>query len=83
MASDNTPATKGDLDALRNDVSVLRRDLQESMKVLKDEIMRHFDLTIETIRHDLLGANRDDIDAKGDHEKRIRKLERATGVVAA
>ena len=79
MANEDSPATKHDL-------NVLRKDLLEFMEGSKEDVMRHFDLTVETIRHDLLGANRDDIgvlkDAKNDHEKRIRKLERATGTIA-
>ena len=37
----------------------------------------HFDVTVEAIRHDLLGANRDRIE---NHEDRILRLERHGGL---
>jgi hypothetical protein len=40
-------------------------------------VKHHFDLAVETIRHDLKGANKDRI---ADHEDRIVRLERHTGV---
>jgi len=56
------------------------QSLRHDMAKLKDEILRHFDLTVETIRHDLLGANHDEIENIKD---RVKKLERHTGLVAA
>jgi hypothetical protein len=65
MTTDTTPATKGDLNEL------------------KEEIFHYFDLTVETIRHDLEGANHDQIellkDARLDHERRLLQLERSVG----
>lgn len=59
-----------------------KKDLRE----LEDRLLRHFDLTVETIRHDLLGANRDELelikDRNRDHERRISVLERSAGLVA-
>lgn len=50
----------------------------------KDDIIRHFDVAVEDIRHDLEGANRDEIgvlkDAKRDHEQRIVRLEQQAGI---
>ena len=43
----------------------------------KEDIMRYFDVTVETIRHDLLGANKDRIE---QHEDRIRRLEQRIGL---
>lgn len=63
---DQTPATK--------------RDIGELERRLKSDILRHFDLTVETIRHDLLGANRDDIETLKD---RVGRLEHHTGLVAS
>lgn len=56
------------------------------LQVFKEEIIHHFDLVLENIRHDLEGANRDEIevlkDAKVDHGNRITKLEQAVGLRA-
>lgn len=78
MTYDSRPATKGDVD-------LLRQEFEQKLDTVKEEIMRHFDVVVETIRHDLLGANRDDIellkDGRTDHERRIRRLERSTGII--
>jgi hypothetical protein len=75
MSDDNTPATKGDLAELRTE-----------MTSMKDEIIRHFDVVAENIRHDLEGANKDEIevlkDGKTDHEQRIVNLEQLAGMRA-
>lgn len=79
MKDDTTPATKGDLAQLRD-------ELDRKIESFKDEILRHFDVAVENIRHDLTGALRDAIeiakDLKDNHERRIRRLERAAGLVA-
>ena len=53
---------------------------------LLDELKRHFDLTVETIRHDLQGANRDELsmlsDTTRDHEGRLQTLEKVAGIAA-
>ena len=46
----------------------------------KDELKEHFDLKVEVIRHDLLGVNRERIE---NHEDRLIRLERHTGVTTA
>ena len=61
------PATKQDIHLLKQD-----------MHLLKQELKRHFDVTVETIRHDLLGANHDKIEVIKD---RVTRLERHTGLV--
>ena len=93
--ADDTPATKGDLNLLKGEMKVLREDLRETLKQFKEEILRyidskqeetfgHFDLAVETIRHDLLGANHDEIeilkDGRKNHEGRIVVLEQRAGV---
>jgi len=84
---DNAPATKKDLRLLKSEISSKidgfdsRMDrLDKKMDQFKDEILRHFDLTAENIRHDLAGANRDEIEMVKD---RVTRLERHTGLVAA
>lgn len=51
-----------------------------------EEMKRHFDVVVEDIRHDLLGANRDEVislrNSKVDHEQRLLRLERSVGFVA-
>jgi len=75
MNDDTAPATKADL-----------RELHDEIKTSKEEILHEFRLTVETIRHDLLGANHDEIgqlkDKSQDHELRIRCLERSSGLAA-
>lgn len=75
MSDDTTPATKADI-----------RGLREEIKASKKEILHQFQLTVETIRHDLAGANRDEIsqmkDTSQDHEQRIVRLERSAGLPA-
>ena len=61
-----------------------KNDLQEGLLTVKEELLReikhYFDLTVENIRHDLLGANRDEIEIIKD---RVTRLERHTGIVRA
>jgi len=68
------------VDRLDRRINSVERRLRADMKNMKDEILRHFDLTVETIRHDLLGANRDEI---GVIKDRVTRLEKHTGLVAA
>ncbi|MDD5026154.1 MAG: hypothetical protein PHH13_02135 [Candidatus Peribacteraceae bacterium] len=63
---DQAPATKVDIRAVR-----------DNMNTFKEEILRHFDLTVETIRHDLQDTNRETV--KG----RVTRLKRHTGLVPA
>lgn len=57
-----------------------KQEILRQQKRWKDDIIRHFDVTAENMRHDLLGANRDEIEAVKD---RVTRLERHTGLVAA
>ena len=59
---------KADIRAVRND-----------MNVFKEEILRHFGLTVETIRHNPQGANRDEI---GTIKDRVTRLEHHTGLIS-
>jgi hypothetical protein len=81
MADDNqVPATKEDIRLLMEQVGTYYSQTQEQIAEMEERMMRHFDLTVETIRHDLLGANKDKIE---NHEDRIGRLERHTGLLAA
>jgi hypothetical protein len=53
--------------------------LEQRLAEHEDRIKRHFDVTVEAIRHDLLGANRDEIEAIKD---RIAPLEQHMGLVS-
>jgi hypothetical protein len=60
----------------------IRRNKMEAV----EEMKRHFDVVVEDIRHDLLGANRDEVirlqNAKVDHDQRLLRLERSVGFAA-
>jgi len=91
-------AMKGDINTLKEDIKAMKGEHDEKFttieeqfqKVLEyiredgEETRRHFDVTVEQIRHDLEGANKDKIetldDAKVDHEERITHLEKVVGV---
>lgn len=76
MSKDDTqPATKGDLKnlATKDELHGLRGEMMQ----METRILRHFDMTVETIRHDLVGANRDEIEVIKD---RVTKLEKHTGL---
>lgn len=84
-------ATKSDLDALEKKLtSLLTESITASLiQIIKkegEETRRHFDVVAEDIRHDLAGANRDEIsvlqDAKVDHGDRITKIETVVGLAA-
>ena len=95
MPDDSSPATKADIKGLMDSIGKLydaiegwKDDILQANERRKDEILnemkRHFDVAVEDIRHDLEGANRDEIDilkdTKRDHEKRITRLEQHVGV---
>lgn len=87
MTSDeNRPATKEDVRLLMEQIGRLydategwKDEMRDTTERWKDEVKGHFDLAVETIRHDLLGANRDDIASMKD---RLTRLERQTGLAA-
>jgi hypothetical protein len=81
------PAMKADIKLLMESIGRLydanerwKDEVIGAQERWKDEIKRHFDLKVETIRHDLLGANKDRIE---NHEHRITRLERRTGAALA
>jgi hypothetical protein len=53
--------------------------INQAIRESQEIILRHFDLTVETIRHDLLGANADAIASLTD---RVDRLERQIGLAA-
>lgn len=87
MSDNSTPATKEDIRMLMEQIgSYFDRtesrlgDLRDEMEGSKEEIIRHFDVRVEDIRHDLLGANKDKLE---NHEDRLVRLERHAGLRAA
>ena len=94
MAKDDesAAATKQDVQMLMEQIGEYYIGTEEKMfkleqKILEseDRMKRHFDLSVETIRHDLKGANRDEINVLKDrsqsHDERITHLERHAGIV--
>ena len=90
-----TPATKEDIRLLMEQIGNLydasERGKAEVITTLDERIegkigqseermKHHFDLTVETIRYDLLSANKDRME---NHEDRLRRLERKTESMAA
>ena len=82
-----SPATQADLQQVRaemherfttSDDQFLR--VFEYIDRKAEEIMRHFEVVAEQLRHDAMGANRDDIEGVKD---RITRLEQHTGLIAA
>ncbi|MBC7815809.1 MAG: hypothetical protein IAG10_02795 [Planctomycetaceae bacterium] len=87
MKHDAELATKADLNLLKTEIAQEFAELRKELTGMKDEILRHFDVMVETNRHDLLGAKHDEIEVLKDrsksHERRIVRLEGFTGVTAA
>ncbi|HUY92240.1 MAG TPA: hypothetical protein VMV10_26100 [Pirellulales bacterium] len=95
MAHDDStaPATKEDIRLLMEQMGKLydadarwKDDIQNSISRWKDEIIEHFDVAVETIRHEMRAAHHDSIellrDQTADHAKRIKRLERHAGLAA-
>lgn len=74
------PATKADIALVMNEIG----KLYDANQRLKHDLREHFDFTVENIRHDLEGANRDHIemlkDRSNDHLHRIKRLEKNAGI---
>lgn len=70
--------------ATQGDLSSLEERLMVFIQKEGEETRRHFDVVAEDIRHDIAGANRDEIsvlqDAKADHSSRISKIEHVVGL---
>ncbi len=95
--NDDIPATKSDIKLLMDELGKLYDANERWKDELADKTQRgqllavtetkqHFDLTVEQIRHDLLAANREQIELQRDridgHENRITRLEQHAGYVA-
>ena len=75
---------KEDIRSLRKEVRQLTEQLvqycnQTEKRIAESEknIMDHFDIAVETIRHDLAGANQDEITSL---KTRVERLEQHTGL---
>ena len=94
----NEPVTKGYLAELQlatlSDLKDLRQELHEELKdvrrenaVFHRELMQQLAVIDERLRHDLLGAGNDRMvslrSSMDDHERRIQRLEKSSGVMAA
>ena len=81
---DTAPAKKADIKAIMDSIGELYDANQRWKDEILEETKRHFDVTVEQIRHDLEGANKDKIevldDAKVEHDQRITHLEQVVGV---
>lgn len=77
-------ATKADLQDIEKR---LESSFEKKMVAMKDETIRHFYVVAEDMRHDYLGATKDQIEVLKDHDKdhaqRIVRLEHATGLSLA
>ena len=69
----DAPATKADIRMLMVEIG----KLYDANQRWKDELKGHFDLAVENIRTDLVGANKDKIE---NHEHRLGRLEKHTGL---
>lgn len=65
----HAPATKADIQMLMEQIGML----YDANQRWKSEIMEHFDLTVENIRHDLQGARRDEIESIKDDVQRLKQ----------
>jgi hypothetical protein len=66
--------------ATKKDLHLLEQRLLASSVKQKEQIMRHFDVAVEAIRGDLLGANADRIELLHD---RITRVEQRVGLAPA
>jgi predicted RNase H-like nuclease (RuvC/YqgF family) len=61
--------------------------LERRFDEVKEEMKRHFEVVVEQLRHDLIGARHDEVevlkDKSHEHERRITRLERFNGLTAA
>jgi prefoldin subunit 5 len=78
------------IERLERNIVQLSQDVEsfeEEAAALHEETRRYFDVVAEKIFHDAIGARKDEIeslkDGKADHERRIRRLERSAGLIAA
>jgi hypothetical protein len=61
-------------------------EVDARLRAAEESTKRYFDLAVEQIRHDLLGAHKDAVevfsDHNADHDRRLRILERYAGLRA-
>jgi hypothetical protein len=69
------PATKHDVRLLMEQMGRHYDQVERRLAAHEEEIKRHFDVTVEHIRHELGGANKDRIE---NHELRLARLEQHT-----
>jgi hypothetical protein len=93
MSKNNTsPATKEDVRFLTDKLTEildgqdkLRHELEERIDdriaASEERVKRHFDVAVETIRHDLVGANKDEIASLKDRVTLIRCDSLAAGFI--
>lgn len=70
----------------KTDIASLKKELKTDIGLLeikfeqwKEEVKEHFNIVAENLRYDLVGIYKDRTE---DHEQRIRRLERKTGLAA-
>lgn len=94
MTNDDTnPATKKDVRLVKNDVGLLKSDVRlvkNDVRIVQKDIQRldkkiddlrlHFDVVAENLIHDFKGIFGDRL---SQHEDRLKRLERHTGLVTA
>lgn len=78
------PATKEDIQLLMQEIGKLydanarwKGEIEDRIDASEERMKRHFDMVVETIRHDLLGAHKDRIE---NHENRLTHVERRLGI---
>jgi hypothetical protein len=76
----SAPATKQDIRLLMEQMGRHYDQVERRLAGHEEQIKRHFDVTVEHIRHDLEGANKDRIE---NHEHRLTRLEERTGISPA
>lgn len=89
MPKDNTaPATKEDVRLLMKMIGTseermtrhFNQEIAKRIRASEVSVKRHFDVAVETIRHDLLGANADEIESL---KNRVTRIETHVGLTAA
>lgn len=84
IMDDNSPATKADITKLDGRITDLASAFDSKLMNFAEEIKRHFDVIAEDLRHDVMGANRDEVssimDKQQDHSGRIEHLEKLAGM---
>jgi hypothetical protein len=85
MTTDHSPATKGDIERLREDLehlrAFLRRRLSKERRTITRNVTTYFDRSVDAILDEVspsLHENRVDIDSvREDHDRRLERIEHA------